>query len=82
MTKRIDLYNIPEFLKPHKGKEEKTSKFCKLLDEYEKKFEDSPPTEPSTFSEEEWCTILEKCIKKGIKAEEFLGIEYGEDIDY
>lgn len=37
MIKRIDLYKIPEFLKPNKEKEEKISEFCKLLDEYEKK---------------------------------------------
>lgn len=82
MIKRIDLYKIPEFLKPYKEKEEKISEFCKLLDEYEKKFNDSPPTEPSTFSEKQWCTILKKCIKKEVKAEEFLGMEYGDDIDY
>ena len=46
--------HIPDFLKPRKERKE-LSKFAKLVDEYEKKFNDNPPTEPSSYSNEEWC---------------------------
>lgn len=57
------------------------SKFDILMDEYRKKFNDCPPTEPGGFTEEKWCTILEICIKKNKTVEELLHIKYSEDRD-
>ncbi len=65
-----------------KGKiPEDTSKFGQLFDEYVKKFNTSPPTEPGGFTEEKWCTILETCIKNNITVENLLHIEHNEDWD-
>ena len=71
---------IPKFLRMNSGEEKKElSKFAKLIDVYENKFNDFPPTEPSGFTEEEWCVILEECIKEGKTVDELLEIEQGED---
>lgn len=58
------------------------SKFSSLLDAYKKKFNRCAPTEPGGFTEEEWCTILETCIKENKTVEDLLHIEYGDDCVY
>ena len=64
------------------GEEHPQKKFYEMLDRYHEKFGTSPPTEPDFLTDEEWCEIMEECIKKGITAEELLGIEYEDDWDY
>ncbi len=72
--------HIPDFLKPRKERKE-LSKFAKLVDEYEKKFNDNPPTEPYSYSDEEWCEILEVCIEENVTVDELFGEEDGYDED-
>ena len=67
-------------MKPRKERKE-LSKFAKLVDEYEKKFNDNPPTEPSSYSNEEWCEILEVCIEENVTVDELFGEEDGYDED-
>ncbi len=58
---------------------EDTSRFGKLMDEYEKKFNKFAPTEPGGFTEDQWCEIFETCIKENITVEELLGTDYDDD---
>lgn len=58
------------------------TKFEKLFEQYEERFDDVPPTEPSSFSEEKWCEILEECLEKNITVEEMFGMDYDEDEEY
>lgn len=57
------------------------SRFSQLVGQYRDKFGVSPSTEPSSWSEKEWCKILEKCIKKNQTVEEMFGLEYSDDWD-
>lgn len=52
------------------------TRFERLFDQYEERFGDIPPTEPSTFSKEKWCEILEECLEKNITVEEMYGMDY------
>lgn len=76
-------YQIPEFLrrKPDEKRKE-LSRFVKLLDIYEGKFNCAPPTEPSLFTEDEWCTILEECIRENKTFQELTGFKYEKDFYY
>lgn len=56
------------------------TRFEKLFDQYEEKFGDAPPTEPSSFSKEKWCEILEECLEKNITVEEMYGMDYDNEI--
>ena len=83
----MEEYKVPEFVKRYfedkqKNEDRQPSKFVMLLEAYRKKFGDSAPTEPSSWSEEEWCEILEECLEKNITVEETFGIDYDEDVDY
>lgn len=40
------------------------SKFNQLINKYKEKFGQNPATEPSSYSEDTWCIILEKCIEQ------------------
>ena len=57
------------------------TRFDELLDEYEKKFNELPNTDPSSWSDDEWCEVLEECIKKSKTMDELLGIEYSDEWD-
>ncbi len=46
-----------------------------LVDEYNKKFNESRSTEPSTYTENTWCLILTECIKQWKTISEQLEIE-------
>lgn len=71
---------IPMFLRIMPNEEKKElSRFAKLVDNYTDRFNGGPPTEPGGFTEEEWCMILEECIKEGKTVDEILEIEQGED---
>jgi len=61
------------------GKAKEPTKFEKLLDQYEERFNTMPPTEPSTYSKEKWCDVLEECLEKNITVQELFGMEYGDD---
>lgn len=50
-----------------------------MLDKYEKKFGEHAGTEPFSWSEDEWCEILEECIQAGKTVDELLGAEEGDD---
>ena len=54
--------------------------FEKLFDQYEERFKDNPPTEPSSFTEEEWCEIFEECLEKNITVQELYGMDDEDDI--
>lgn len=81
----IDMKMIEIFEEWHKdaelAKNRKPSKFEILLDKYEERFGDNAPTEPSSFSEEKWCEILEECLEKNITVEEMYGIDYDDEDD-
>lgn len=67
---------IPKFLRITPNEEKKElSRFAKLIDAYEDKFNNGPPTEPSNWDECTWCMILEECIKEGKTVKELLEIE-------
>ena len=61
-------------------KDEITIKFESLLNQYRERFDDNAPTEPSTFSKEKWCEILEECLEKNISVEEMYGMDYDNEI--
>lgn len=69
----------PFFFKPDPNKH---SKMNRLLSKYEEKFHRGVPTEPSTFTEDEWCAILEECIRENKTFEELTGFRYEEGCDY
>ncbi len=73
---------IPKFLRilPN-AKNEKQTRFSKLVDEYRKKFSSSPPTEPGGFTEKEWCIILMECIQQDKTVNELMQIEQNEEWD-
>lgn len=56
------------------------TKFEQLLDQYEEKFNDNAPTEPSSWSEEEWCEVLEECLEKNITVQELYGMDLENEI--
>ncbi len=72
---------IPKFLRiiPNEEKKE-LSRFAKLIDDYEHKFKEGPPTEPGGFTEDEWCMILEECLKEGKTVDELLEVEEAEKL--
>ncbi len=71
---------IPKFLRIIPNEEEKElSRFDEMLDKYEKKFGEHAGTELSSWSEDEWCEILEECIQTGKTVDELLGAEEGDD---
>ncbi len=73
---------IPKFLRMLPNvKEKKQTGFSKLIDEYRKKFNSGPPTEPGGFTEEEWCIILIECIQKDKTVNELLQIEQNDEWD-
>ncbi len=74
--------HIPDFLKKPRKERMELSKFDKLFDEYEKKFNDNPPTEPSSYSEEEWCEILEVCIEENVTVDELFRELFEDEYDY
>lgn len=45
------------------------------------KFNDNPPTESYSYSDEEWCEILEVCIEENVTVDELFGEEDGYDED-
>ncbi len=69
----------PFFFKPDPNGH---SKMNRLLSKYEEKFHCGVPTEPSLFTEDEWCTILEECIRENETFEELTGFRYEEGCDY
>ena len=73
---------VPQFLRilPNAKKEEQT-RFSKLVDEYRRKFNSGPPTEPGGFTEGEWCMILIECIRQDKTVNELLQIEQNEEWD-
>lgn len=72
---------IPDFLKIENRT--KPTEFSLLVRKYREEFHDSPPTEPSFWSEEEWVEILKKCLKKHKTVREITGITFDEDgVDY
>lgn len=76
---------IPKFLRRTPENEKKElSRFANLIDIYESKFHDFPPTEPSVWEEELWCVILEMCIKEDKTVDELLGFDSEEldDVEY
>lgn len=71
---------IPKFLRIIPNEEEKElSRFDKMLDKYEKKFGEHVGTEPSSWSEDEWCEILEECLRVGRTVDELLGVDECDD---
>lgn len=72
---------IPEFLKRENVKV-KHNKMVEACKKYKAHFGDSPSTEPSTLSEEEWVKVLEYCIETNKTTEEVLGIVDDDDVDY
>ncbi len=58
---------------------EENDRFSILKKEYEKKFGDTISTEPGGFTDEEWCVIMEECIRTNQTEDELLGIEHGDD---
>ena len=71
---------IPDFLKMISDEEKKPlSRFSALVDEYTKKFDESPPTEPSTHTKDTWFLILRECIKQEKTVNELLEIEQNDE---
>lgn len=81
----IDKKRIEMFEKWHKqlelAKDRKPTKFEILLDQYEERFNDNVPNEPSSLSEEKWCEIIEECLEKNITVQEMYGMD-DEDDEY
>ena len=72
---------IQDFLRPE-NIDNRPDKFMEALNRYIEHFGDGPITEPSTYTDEEWISILNECIEKNITVWELTGEEYDFESEY
>ena len=73
---------IPEFLRrENREVSQEDEKMMDAIERYEKHFGEGLNTEPSSWSDEEWCKIIEICINKNQKLDDLLGIKDDPDDD-
>ncbi len=74
---------IPDFLKRENIKPDpEADRMQELIDEYKKKIGDDLITEPSSYTEREWISMLGKCIEKNITIWELWGEKYDPRAEY